>query len=390
MKILHIGKYFPPFYGGIENFMAHLLPVLNKFGLLQVALVHQHKPGLSSVDVYAEARVYRASCFGSVFFAPLSPWFFIDLFKVLKKEKPTILHLHMPNTSVFWALFLPSARKLPWIVHWHSDVVGDRPREAIRLLYPLYRIFESWVLRRAHTVICTSPNYLKTSKPLSNFKEKCVVIPLGLPVDDQKPESEQCLPKQHTSVSLRKALRVLVVGRFSYYKGHRFLIDALALLPKDCEIEVVFVGKGELATALEKQVSLLKLSSVKFVGAVSDADLENWYRWCDCICLPSIERTEAFGMVILEAARYGKPAIVTDVPGAGMSWVVQHNITGWVVPTADSGALAKRLNMLCSKPELTTVAGTAAYQRFLDCFSINKVAEKTAELYHAALNTKHK
>ena len=388
IKVLHIGKYFPPFFGGIESFMAHLLTAISEAGISVSALVHQHIAGFFCPEQKEGFALYRASCFGSLFFAPVSPWFGVELRKVLQREQPTMLHLHMPNTSVFWALLLPSARKLPWIVHWHSDVIGDKPRLAIRLLYPLYRIFERWVLRRAAAIICTSPAYLQSSQPLQQFKHKCVVIPLGLPQLRSGLPSGQFKQTFPVDEQHKPPLRVLVVGRFSYYKGHRYLLDALAQLPENTRTEVVLVGKGELEPELRQQAGSLKLHQVIFAGNVSDEVLQHWYQWCDCICLPSIERTEAFGMVIIEAARQGKPAIVTDVSGSGMSWVVQHNLTGWVVPAADSQVLAVQLKLLSEQSELLQQAGCMAHKRFIADFSIEQVSRQLNQVYEAVFNEK--
>lgn len=385
IKVLHIGKYFPPFFGGIESFMAELMPALQRLEIAPLALVHRHHPGFFYRDQSVSFALYRASCFGSLFFAPLSPWFGLDLHKVIKQQQPDVLHLHLPNTSVFWALLLPSARRLPWVVHWHADVLGDKPRLAIRLLYPLYRFFERIILRKAGAIVCTSPSYLESSQPLQAYRNKCKVIPLGLA--DLEPELAAIKPVANSDADklASRILKVLVVGRFSYYKGHRFLLDALALLPEGCAVELVLVGKGELESELKQQVTRLNLSQVTFAGSVSSEQLRNWYNWCDCLCLPSIERTEAFGMVIIEAARQKKPALVTAVPGSGMAWVVQDNKTGWVVPPADTAALANILLKLSQQPELIEKAGEQAYSRFNKTFSINQVAVQVANLYHRLL-----
>ena len=85
---------------------------------------------------------------------------------------------------------------------------------------------------------------------------------------------------------------------------------------------------------IEAQISQLGLEKrVTLAGEVSDSVLTDCINTSDLLCLPSIERTEAFGMVILEAARCKKPTIVTGVAGSGMSWVVVDKVTGWVVLT---------------------------------------------------------
>src|SRR5699024_5451513 len=94
--------------------------------------------------------------------------------------KPDLLHLHLPNTSAFWAMAIPAARKIPWIVHWHADVVASRHDSKLALAYPLYRPFEQRFLKVASAIIATSPPYLESSSALAHWRDKCQVIPLGL------------------------------------------------------------------------------------------------------------------------------------------------------------------------------------------------------------------
>jgi len=375
-SILHIGKYYPPFYGGIENFMSELLPLTKGSGYRVSALVHQHKVTASTDSERIQGvNIYRAACFGSLMFAPISPWFLRDVNHCLKLEQPNVIHIHMPNTSAFWLLLSAEARKCSWVVHWHSDVVGDKPKWFIKMLYPVYRIFEKAVLKRAEHIICTSPSYCDSSKPLANFRSKVTIIPLGLP--QSNPSSIRAREEEK--------LRILVVGRLSYYKGHRVLFDAIASMPKfyQSRIEVKVVGRGELNQELDNHLNQLGIDCVEMLGGVSEQQLNDCYIWCDLLCLPSIERTEAFGLVILEAARQAKPALVTDVQGSGMGWVVQNEKTGWVVPSKSPSAIAAKLRELCERPKVCSDYGQAALKRFESNFSIESVAQQTLDLYES-------
>lgn len=377
-SILHIGKFYPPFYGGIENYMSELLPLTKGSEYRVSALVHQHKiTPYSDNETIEGVKIYRAACFGSLMFAPISPWFLRDVNHCLKLEQPNVIHIHMPNTSAFWLLLSAEARKCSWVVHWHSDVVGDKPKWFIKMLYPMYRIFEKAVLKRAERIICTSPSYCDSSKPLANFRAKVTIIPLGLPRSNSKTSLIRASEEQK--------LRILVVGRLSYYKGHRVLFDAIASLPEPVQrcIEVKVVGRGELFQELNHHLNRLGINCVQMLGGVSEQQLNDCYAWCDLLCLPSIERTEAFGLVILEAARQAKPALVTDVQGSGMGWVVQNDKTGWVVPSKSPSAIAEKLIKLCEQPKVCSDYGQAALKRFESNFSIESVAQQTLDLYES-------
>lgn len=120
MRVLHVGKYYPPFAGGMEHFLADLLPALRVHGVVPAALVHDERRGLSGRRPAPSdsPAIYRAPCFGQMLYAPLSPAFPFWLNRAIRDFRPDLLHLHLPNTSAFWALTIPAARRLPWVVQW--------------------------------------------------------------------------------------------------------------------------------------------------------------------------------------------------------------------------------------------------------------------------------
>ncbi len=380
MKVLHIGKYSPPFFGGIENFMMDLGQACAAQHVESAAIVHHHQSGQKFDKREMDGlTVYRVPCYGQLMFAPVSPAFLFYLNRVIDEFKPDILHFHVPNTSAFFALLSTKARALKWVVHWHSDVLGDNSPWFLRAFYPVYRPFERWLLKRAKKVIATSAPYLQSSLVLKQITNQCQVIELGI-----KPR--EGTPAQARLRGEHQPLQLLVVGRLTYYKGHRFLIDALALLKSQGLTNIVLniVGGGELYEQLQQQVEQLGLSSqVILHGKVSFDALQSQFVQADCVCLASIERTEAFGVVLMEAASFAVPAIVTDVPGSGMSWAVQHGKTGLVVNRSDAQALAQGIEMLYRNPDQLFEFAQAAHQRFLQHFQIKAVASTTIELYRS-------
>jgi rhamnosyl/mannosyltransferase len=387
MRVLHLGKYAPPFFGGIENFMTDLAESCVNQGLSVAAIVHDHqKPRGLVVDEIAGVKVYRVPCHGQLMFAPISPGFGTYLNQVLAEFKPDVLHIHMPNTSAFFALLYASAKDIPWVVHWHSDVIGEHSPWFLRAFYPLYRPFERAVLKRAAKVIVTSPPYLLTSRALQPFEQKCKVINLGVKTpqgaDDIKPVAQDLIQDQ---------LQLLMVGRLTYYKGHRLMIDALAQLKRQGlkNIQLNIVGTGELEPLLVSQIKQLELNAqVKMLGKLSQEQLTEQFVQADCLCLPSLERTEAFGVVLLEAASFGLPAIVSDVPGSGMSWVVQDGKTGLVVKRGNADAIAVAIKTLLQQPKKRAEMGEAAKVRFEQLFKIERVAKATVSLYHGLKNAR--
>lgn len=323
--------------------------------------------------------VYRVPCYGQLMFAPISPSFGIHLNKVIEAFAPDVLHIHMPNTSAFFALWSSKAKLIPWVVHWHSDVIGDDSPWFLRTFYPFYQPFEQAILQRAKKVIVTSPPYLQTSRPLQRFMDKSQVISLGI----RKKDNHQLSESEHTG-----PLQLLMVGRLTYYKGHSIVIEALNLLKQQglADIHLTIVGSGEQQQSIEQLIAKYKLNAqVSLLGRVDEQGLYDAFAMADCLCLPSIERTEAFGVVLMEAASFGVPAIVSDVPGSGMSWVVVHDKTGFVVKRGNADALALAIKTLSQQPKRCKAFGIAALERFEQHFQIERVAVVTTEVYRSLL-----
>ncbi|GGW82271.1 glycosyltransferase [Alteromonas halophila] len=374
MNVLHIGKYFSPFKGGIENMMLALMRAQQQSGLNVSAAVHQHEAstGYAEQEV-AQCRIYRIPIQMVLLFVPVALTAYFYLRRIIRHEAPDILHCHMPNVTCFWLLFMPAARKLPWVVHWHSDVMGERPHGGIKLLYPVYRLFERALLKRAQSIVVTSQNYLASSEPLQAFRNKCTVVPLGL--DDKALAAR---------MSHKNNLQLLCVGRLTYYKGHRYLIEAIQKC--DNHVMLTIVGSGEENARLENQVQQHALDAqVRFLSGLSDEALEQELIDCDALVLPSIERTEAFGLVLLEAMRAGKACICTDVPGSGMSEVVVHNHTGLVVKRSDASSLTLAINQLQNNRDLCQRLGSEGRARFVERFEITQVEQQMREVYKAIL-----
>lgn len=384
MKVLHIGKYFPPYAGGMETYLRDLMMAQARQGIATSALVHQSDISLTSQkEVYQAGDqllpVSRAAVWARLLFTPISPTLPFLLNRLIKERQPDILHLHMPNVSAFWALLLPRARRIPWVVHWHADVLASTHNRGLRIFYTLYRPFERAILRHCKAIVASSPPYLASSLPLYNYRGKCHVVPLGL-----DPAIASSTKPQQSSQGPESPLRVLAIGRLTYYKGFQYLIQAAV----ECEnTEIHLVGTGDQEMKLKALTHELKLEHrVTFHGHLTDEQLADQFTVSDCLCLPSIERTEAFGIVLLEAMRYGKPTIISNVPGSGMGWVVDDGATGLHVPPEDSGALAVSLRYLQQNRAKILLLGENGRQKFDRQFSIEKSAAGVSGLYQVVLD----
>lgn len=383
MKILHIGKYFPPDSGGMETYLRDLMICSDQQGTRSVALVHHSRPGIpSSEEIYTlddvSLEVSRVASWFKVLFTPISPAFPWKLHKLIKKHRPNILHLHLPNPSAFWVLALPTSRALPWVVQWQSDVLTPASSPALKWFYQLYRPLEAALLKRARRIIATSEQYRLTSPVIKGFSDKTTVIPLGIADRFDTADAQKTVVQ---SQPWQSALKVIAIGRLAHYKGLDMLIKAIA---ESTNVELDIVGQGYEAQGLRRLTMTLALENrVRFHGALSDAARDALLLASDCLCLPSTDRTESFGIVLLEAMSAGKACVVTDVPGSGMTSVVQAGGTGLIVPPGDSTALASALEKLATNPDLVAELGRQGRTRYERYFSVTASTAAVRRLYEA-------
>jgi glycosyltransferase involved in cell wall biosynthesis len=378
MRVLHLGKFYAPERGGIERHTQALAEGCTALGDAVCVLVHQ-RPGRwrGTRETMGGVEVRRAGCLAAALYTPLSPAFPVELARALREFRPDLLHLHFPNPSCFAALMLPAARRLPWIVHWHADVPPDAQDLRLRLAYRAYRPFEQACLARAHAVVATSRAYLEASQPLRDWRAKAHVVPLG--VADAAPAAPEpgLWPGQ-------PRLRLLAVGRLSRYKGFDVLLEALARVR---EAGLLLVGSGECARELAALAAARNLEGrVRLAGELDDDALARAYAAADALVLPSLDRGEAFGLVLLEAMRAGLPVVASAIPGSGIGEVVVDGGTGRLVAPGDAAGLAAAIDAL-GDAALRARLGAAGRARWQERFTLERTLHDVRALYRAALES---
>jgi glycosyltransferase involved in cell wall biosynthesis len=150
---------------------------------------------------------------------------------------------------------------------------------------------------------------------------------------------------------------------------------------KDVEAKLVIIGEGSLRERLENKVRELAIKNKVFLlPALTGEKLINFYKACTVFVLPSIFRSEAFGIVLIEAMAAGKPVISTEV-GTGTSFVNQNRVTGFVVSPKDSRALAQAIKKILGNKKLAQEFGQNALKRAREKFSLEKMLEEISRVY---------
>jgi len=366
MRILHIGKYYPPYFGGIEKVNYDLVESLNENGISTDVLCfnNQNKTQVENKGY----NIYRAATINSAFSSPLS----FSIFKQLRKihNNYDIIHVHVPNPMGAIALQSVSF-KGKVIVHWHSDIIKQKK------LKKIYRPFQEKLLQRADRIIVTTSNYIEGSADLRPYRNKCKVIPIGISKSDFVANE---LFREQLKQQYKDKKVVFSIGRLIYYKGFEYLIEAAKKLPDN--VVVLIGGTGILKEDLQKQIEKSQVEEkVTLLGNIPFENLGEYYNRADIYCLSSTERSEAFGVVLIEAMSFGCPIVSTNIKGSGVPWVNRNNDTGIVVEPKNSDLLAEAITRIATSPELATKFSINSLIRYDAEFSKEKMTQRTIELY---------
>ncbi|RMD60366.1 glycosyltransferase [Candidatus Parcubacteria bacterium] len=370
-KLIQLGKYYYPEPGGMETHLYDLCCRLKDKYDLRV-LVANTSPRTVR-EAVAGVSLVRAANWGELFSNPICPTFPRHL-SGMKASIGSIIHLHLPNpmAHLAYALVRPAGKL---VVSWHSDIVRQK------VLGKLYGRALHALLTRADCIVATSPVYVRYSSFLRRHADKCVVVPLGI-----NPEKFQTSAATKRRVQLLQSRYgrpfVLFVGRLTYYKG----LDVLLQAADQINGNIVIVGNGPLKQQISNEVEKRRLGSRVFLlTEVSHSELVAFYHACDVFVLPSNQRSEAFGIVQLEAMVCGKPVVSTDLR-TGVPWVNLHEVTGLTVPVNDAGRLAHAVNRLLADAAERRRLGRNGRRRVLQNFTLEKVGERMERVYEMVLD----
>ena len=376
MHVTFINKYYwPPHLGGIETYVQSLAEALAERDGFRASAIVSNESGetvreeVGGVDVLRLARTFAAAstpvAFGmrrAIRAAARGP------------ERTDLFHIQFPYPWGDWA-WQRAGCPGPMVLSYHSDIVRQR------FLGALYRPVMQRLLARADRIIVATPPMIEHSPFLAPHADKCRLVPYGI-----RPERYEATPARLDQAARIRAQHtrpiVLFVGRLIYYKG----VDVLVRAMTGFDADVVLVGAGPLEGELRELATCLGVADrLSIVPPLDDEALTAHFLAADVFCLPSVARSEAFGIVQIEAHICGTPVVSTNLP-TGVPWVNQHGETGLVVPPGDPSALAGALARLLTDDALRARLGARARERVLESFTVETMVAATLSVYDEVLH----
>jgi glycosyltransferase involved in cell wall biosynthesis len=386
LRVLQFGRFNNAEQnGGIERHMQLLCKGLTALDVDVTYLVAGDSLSSKASRINTPLGSYdlvEAATFGTLFSTAASPMQVIKAL-LLHRNKPfDVVHLHLPNPLAHIASWL-LPRSVKRVITWHSDII--KQKRLLSIYLPFLRRFVS----SSDAVIAATPAHFTSSTqiPTDYPDSKRYVIPYGRDFSDlelTRSTSDLCaVLKAKAKSSTTQGHIIFALGRHVYYKGFDVLIEAM----QHIDAQLILGGDGPLKVELQQQVERLDIShKVFFTGSIPETDLAAYFNACDVFCLPSVEQSEAFGLVQLEAMACGKPVVCTQLNN-GVNVVNQAGITGLAVPARNATALAKALNSLLNDNSLRLKLGQQAKAHAINGYSLTAMSNSHVALYHMLLST---
>jgi glycosyltransferase involved in cell wall biosynthesis len=372
LRVCHLGKYYPPAPGGIETHVRTLALAQAGLGASVRVFCVNHEAGPTTVERDGPVEVTRFARKAAAAKLDVCP----ELIDGLRRAEADILHMQVPNPTMILALLL-ARPKIPLVVTYQSDVIRQKLRAA------LFRPIEKLAYRHVRAILTTSPSYPGGSEFLRPYADRIDLLPNGIDLGPYLDPSPGNLAKAGEIRDRYRGPIWLGCGRQVYYKGFLNAIRALTRVSGT----LLLIGDGPDRPALQAEAEALGLGDrVVFLGNLPHyLDLIPYYLAAYAFWFPSNARSEAFGLVQVEAMACGCPVINAAIPHSGVAWVSPHEETGLTIPVDDPVALADAANRLLTEPGLRDRLGAAARERAIREFDHRVMAERSLAIYRRVL-----
>jgi glycosyltransferase involved in cell wall biosynthesis len=353
MKILTVLTYYRPHTSGLTIYAERLARAFVKRGHQVTVMTTQYDPSLPSEELMAGVRVLRVPVAARVSKGVIAPTFGLVATKLVWEHD--VVHLHLPQFDAPGVAFRGRLLGRPTMLTYHCDVLLP-PGWFNRLVNLVVKFQNNMAGILSNQIVTYTQDYADHSSYLSRYKHKvrAILPPVELPVP--RPNVVQAFAEAHHVTEKRPVIGM--AARFAAEKGVEVLLDALpAILGKYPKAQVLFAGQyqnvlGEQAyfDHLAPRIREYENSGRwTFLGNLDPEQMAAFYPNLDVLVIPSLNSTEAFGLVQIEAMMNGVPCVASALPGVRMP--VQMHGMGCVARIGDPASLAESILEVLNEPE---------------------------------------
>ncbi|MDY6877011.1 MAG: glycosyltransferase family 4 protein [Chloroflexota bacterium] len=380
MRVLIALTYFRPHISGLTIYVERFSRALAARGHQVTILTSQYDPVLPRRECLDGVEVVRVPVVLRISKGVIMPTIGWEATRLALAHE--VLNLHLPQFDASGIALRGRLFHRPVVLTYHLDLALP-PSFFHWLAGNAVNISSHVAIRLADAVVTNTADFAKHSSFLSRFSAKINVIPPPVEMPKPTPESTEAFRgKFHLETH---GPIIGIVARLAAEKGIEYLLKALPyVIERFPEVSVLHVGPhepvGEAAYARQLDPLLERYrDQYRFIGVVSREELAAFLAICDVLVLPSVNSTESFGMVQIEAALCGTPSVATDLPGVREA--TRLTGMGFTVPPRDVRALAEGICNVLSHPE-TRVQRQA---QIAEQFSPANIAARYEQLFERLL-----
>jgi glycosyltransferase involved in cell wall biosynthesis len=380
MKIMMVTPYFYPKIGGLENYALNIAKGLKNDHTI-VVVTSNHESNKLVIDKVEGMKVYRLPAWFKVSNTPINPLWYFQIKRIIKDEKPDVINAHTPVP--FIADIVERARgRIPFVLTYQNDLIkSNKVQQALVLGY--YWILGNKTLRNSENIIASSGYYAENSPRLKKYQPKLEIVSPGIDVERFNSKvDKQWLKKKYPGKKI--VLFVSSLDKTHAHKGLDVLIKAVAQAKKTIpNMHLIVAGKGDATPSYQALAMELGITGdVSFPGFVEDKDLPRYYAGADVLALPSVNKSEGFGMVLVEAMACGTPVIGTAI--GGITYVLNTTQGGVLVKPYDIPDLAAALTRIINTDDLHKRLSDNGSKAAREKFTWKSATKETQRIFQRA------
>jgi len=351
MKILEVLTYYRPWVSGLTIYVERLSHALVEQGHEVTVLTSQYDPSLPRNEIMHGVNVVRVPVAFRISKGVIMPGFGPMAWKLARQTD--VMHLHLPQFDAPGLATRGRMLRKPVVLTYHCDLqlpVGFFNKVVDKVVQ-----FQNQMAGKLADVVATyTRDYAMHSPYLSRFVDrKLVIIPPPITLDPASDETVKAFREKH---ALGNRPIIGISARLAAEKGVEVLLHALPrVLEKYPDLLVLHAGPYKNILGEEDYANRLAPlfeqyeAHYKLLGTLQGGELTAFYRNLDVLCICSLNSTESFGLVQIEAMRNGVPVAACNLPGVRQP--VTMTGMGEVTAIGDSDALAKALIRILDERE---------------------------------------
>jgi glycosyltransferase involved in cell wall biosynthesis len=351
VKILFILTYYRPHVSGLTIYVERLACALAARGHLVTVLTSHYAKNLPREETIEGVRVVRVPVALRLNKGVLMPSFPFHAWREIKSHD--VASIHLPQVEGALAVLLARWAGRKPIVTYHCDL--QMPPAWYSKIVDRLTFFDNLLAgNMADTIVAYTQDFADHSPFLSRFGSKVRVILPPVAIPDPTPAGIEALRERAGLLDGQQVIGF--AARFAYEKGAAYLISAIPdILQSIPNVRVLFAGpygRDVIGESIWHDLQpLIKRyqSYLSFLGTLNPGQMADFFALCDVVTVASINNTESFGLVQVEAFMCGTPVVATDLPGVRQP--VRMTGMGEIVPAADAEELSRGVVKVLTSPQ---------------------------------------